>query len=301
MPTSVDEVIARIPGWKDDPALRVTPLGGGITNHNFRIDTRGESFVLRVPGEGTDQLGIDRRAERAANEAAAAIDIAPQVVRFLEPDGYLVTRFIDGRTVAAEEIGRPEMIRRVAEALRAFHARPRIPGSFSAFQVVRDYSAAAQRLGVVFPPDFDQLKRSLDDVESHLPQDPPCPCHNDLLNANFLESGGRLYILDWEYAGMGDATFDLANFSRNHDFTVEQDAVLLDAYAGRASAARLARLRLMRVASDMREAMWGLLQSGVSRLDFDFRGYAERHFQRAAEGIGDPHWRTWLKEAVHGI
>jgi thiamine kinase-like enzyme len=301
MPASVDEVIARIPAWKDDPALRVTTLDGGITNHNFRVDTRGESFVLRLAGEGTDQLGIDRRVERAANEAAAAIGLAPEVVHFLEPEGYLVTRFIHGRTVAAEEIGRPEMIRRVAEALRAFHARPPIPGSFSAFQVVRDYGAAAGRLGMAFPPTFAELKRSLAEVEQHLPRLAPCPCHNDLLNANFLESAGRLYILDWEYAGMGDAYFDVANFSRNHDFSVAQDAALLETYAGRASEARLARLRLMRVASDMREAMWGLLQSGVSRLDFDFRGYAEKHFQRAAEGIGDPHWRTWLKEAVHGI
>jgi thiamine kinase-like enzyme len=301
MPASVDDVIARIPGWKDDPDLRVTPLGGGITNLNYRIDTRGESFVLRLAGEGTDRLGIDRRVERAAHEAAASIGLAPEVVYFLEPEGYLVTRFLAGRPIEAEAIGRPEMIRRVAEGLRAFHGLPPIPGRFSPFQVVRDYAAEARALGVRFPPSFARLAHTMDEIEASLPKAEARPCHNDLLNANFLESDGRVYILDWEYAGMGDAYFDLANFSRHHDFSPEQDAVLLEAHDGQASLARLARLRLMRVTSDMREAMWGLLQTGVSRLDFDFRGYAERHFQRAEEGIGDPQWQTWLKEAVHGI
>jgi thiamine kinase-like enzyme len=100
---------------------------------------------------------------------------------------------------------------------------------------------------------------------------------------------------------MGDPYFDLGNFSRNHGFSEDQDRILLEAYGGRATPGRLARLRLMRIASDMREAMWGLLQSGISRLDFDFRDYADRHFRRAAEGIGDPHWSEWLKEAPHGV
>jgi thiamine kinase-like enzyme len=301
MAASVEDVVARIPAWANDPGLRITPLGGGITNHNYRIDTRGESFVLRVAGEGTEQLGIDREVEHAANRAAAEIGLAPEVVYFLRPEGCLVTRFIEGRPLDEAEMGRQAMIRRVAEALRAVHNLPPIPGVFSAFQVVQDYGEAARRHGVTFPSTFADLKACLDDMEAQLPVTASRPCHNDLLNANFLEAGGRLCILDWEYAGMGDTYFDLANFSRNHNFSTEQDAWLLEAYAGQASRPRMARLQLMRVASDMREALWGLLQSGISKLDFDFRGYADKHFHRAAQGAGDPQWGTWLKEAVHGI
>jgi thiamine kinase-like enzyme len=301
VPGSVTDVVARIPAWANDPGLRITTLGGGITNHNYRIDTRGESFVLRVAGEGTEQLGIDREVEHAANRAAAEIGLAPEVVYFLRPEGYLVTRFIEGRPVDEAEMGRQAMIRRVAEALRAVHNLPPIPGVFSAFQVVQDYAEAARRHGVKFPSTFAEMKASLDDMEAQLPVTASRPCHNDLLNANFLEASGRLCILDWEYAGMGDTYFDLANFSRNHNFNPEQDAWLLEAYAGQASRPRMARLQLMRVASDMREALWGLLQSGISRLDFDFRGYADKHYHRAAQGIGDRQWGTWLKEAVHGI
>jgi thiamine kinase-like enzyme len=296
---TVGNVIARIPEWAGDPDLKATPLGGGITNLNFRIDTRGQSFVLRLAGAGTERLGIDREAECAANRAAAKVGVAPEVVHFLRPEGYLVTRFIDGRPIDEREIGRPETIRRVAEALLRVHSLPPIPGRFSPFAVVRDYDRAARDLGVTFPADFGRLRASLESVEAALPAAPLKPCHNDLLNANFLDDGS-IRILDWEYAGMGDVYFDLGNFSRNHSFDREQDRVLLQAYAGGATPGRMARLQLMRFASDMREAMWGLLQGGVSALDFDFRGYAEKHFRRAAEGIGDPNWKTWIREAAHG-
>jgi thiamine kinase-like enzyme len=296
---TLDQALARIPGW-DGSGTRVTPLGGGITNHNFRIDVDGQSFVLRIVGENTDLLGIDREVEYAASQAAAAVGLAPEVVHFLRPEGCLVTRFIEGRQISPQEIGQPEMIVRVARALRTVHSLPPVLGTFSAFLVVDRYADLARERGVPFPVEYGRLHRHLGEIRASAPGADSRLCHNDLLNANFLDDGS-LRILDWEYAGMGDVTFDLANFSRNHDFHETQDVLLLQAYYGQATPARLARLRLMRVASDMREAMWGLLQSGISQIDFDFRGYADRHFQRAAEGIGDPNWSEWLKEASHGV
>jgi thiamine kinase-like enzyme len=124
----------------------------------------------------------------------------------------------------------------------------------------------------------------------------PCLCHNDLLNANFLDDG-RLRILDWEYAGMGDPFFDLANFAVNHEFSEEQEALLLQAYFGEATPARHARLKLMKIMSDFREAMWGMIQIGISQLDFDFRGYADKHFDRLSEAMQNPAWEQWLEEA----
>ena len=298
MALTLEQAIARVPGW-DAPGLTVTPLGGGITNHNFRVDVGGESFVLRLVGENTDLLGIDREVEYAASLAAAAIGLAPEVVAFLRPEGCLVTRFVEGRPIEPDEMGRPEMITRVGGALRTIHALQPVTGTFSPFQVVDEYARLARQRKVAFPVGFERLHRELDGIPGR-PGSQACLCHNDLLNANFLDDG-TLRILDWEYAGMGDVFFDLANFSRNHDFHETQDVLLLQAYFGQATPARLARLRLMRVASDMREAMWGLLQSGISQLDFDFRAYADRHFQRAAEGIGDPQWSTWLQEASHAV
>ena len=240
MALTVEQAIARVPGW-DDPGLKVAPLGGGITNHNFRIDIGGESFVLRLVGQGTGLLGIDRDVEYAAHLAAAAVGVAPEVVAFLQPEGCLVTQFINGRPIDPVEMGRPEGIGRVARALRTVHALPPVRATFSPFRVVDDYARLAREHNVRFPHEFDRLHRQLDEI----PQRPGADarlCHNDLLNANFLDDG-TLRILDWEYAGMGDVTFDLANFSRNHDFHETQDVLLLQAYFGQATPPRLARLR----------------------------------------------------------
>ena len=122
------------------------------------------------------------------------------------------------------------------------------------------------------------------------------PCHNDLLNANFLDDSS-IRIVDWEYAGMGDRFFDLANFSVNHEFEVEDDRRLLETYFGEARDDDLASLRMMRFMSDFREAMWGVLQSGISELDFDFTGYARKHFARMEATASDPAFTAFLRTA----
>jgi thiamine kinase-like enzyme len=120
------------------------------------------------------------------------------------------------------------------------------------------------------------------------------PCHNDLLNANFLDDGA-IRIVDWEYAGMGDRFFDLANFSVNHEFGVEDDRRLVSAYFGVERDADVAAVRLMRFMSDFREAMWGVLQSGISELDFDFTGYATKHFDRMDRTAADRKFAGYLR------
>ena len=304
MALTLDQAIARVPMWRGARDLKTAPLGGGITNQNFRVDVNGESFVLRIGGENTELLGIRREHERAANEAAARIGIAPEVVYFIEPEGYLVTRFVNGRPLPREEIGKPENIRRVAASLKRIHALPAIPGAFSPFRTVEDYTAIARRYGVTFPNNFDWLMARLREIETAFLRDSftPRPCHNDLLNENFLVedprqgNDGAIRILDWEYAGMGDIAFDLANFAVHHSFNDGQDQFLLECYFGEATPRRVARHRLMKIASDCREAMWGMVQVGISKLDFDFRAYADKHFARMASMIRDARYAEWMAE-----
>ena len=297
MALTLDQAIARVPMWRGARDLKTTPLGGGITNQNFRVDVSGESFVLRIGGENTELLGIHREHERAANEAAARIGIAPEVAYFIEPEGYLVTRLVRGRPLPREEIGTPENIRRVAETLKRIHALPAIPGAFSPFRTVEDYAAIARRYNVASPDNFDWLIARVREIEAALLRDPftPRPCHNDLLNENFLDDGA-IRILDWEYAGMGDPAFDLANFAVHHEFSDEQDRFLLECYFGDVTPRHFARHKLMKIASDCREALWGIVQIGISKLDFDFRAYADKHFARMAEMIRDTRYAQWLAE-----
>jgi thiamine kinase-like enzyme len=258
---------------------RVTALSGGITNHNFRVDVDGSSFVLRMGGADTHLLGIDRHAERAASERASEIGVGPRVERFVEPEGWLVTRFIDGRPISIENLRRPETIRRIAASLRKLHDAEPIPGRFDSHAVVEEYSREAAGRGVAIPSAYAAAHEESERIRAARGPQQHVPCHNDLLNANFLDDG-EIRIVDWEYAGMGDRYFDLANLSVNHEFVEGEDRVLLEAYFGEATDESLRDLRQMKFMSDFREAMWGVLQSGISELDFDFKAYATKHFKR---------------------
>jgi thiamine kinase-like enzyme len=295
--TGVAEVAAERlwPGRK----ARITALSGGITNRNYRVDVNSSSFVLRIGGNDTKLLGIDRGVEHAASLRAAEVGVGPQVIAFVEPEGWLVTRFIAGRPVAPEEIRAPEGIRRVAAVMRKIHEAAAIPGRFDAYAVVDEYREEAQKHGVWIPAEFAHAHHVSERIRRARGPQPQVPCHNDLLNANFLDDG-EIRIVDWEYAGMGDRFFDLANLSVNHDFGIEEDRLLLAAYFGVERPADLAALRLMRLMSDFREAMWGVLQSGISTLDFDFRKYADKHFSRLLLAAGDPDFEHYLRQASAG-
>ena len=271
------------------------PLGGGITNRNFKVTLQGgEQVVLRIGGKDTELLGIDRYDEQAATRRAAEAGLAPDVIAFVEPEGYLVTRFVDGHPVSAEELRRPEALRDIAGSLRRFHDGPPIPGRFDAFRVVEAYHATAAGRGIGSPAEYTRAKEVAGRIEQARGVQQLRPCHNDLLNANFIHDGSRLWIVDWEYAGMGDRFFDLANFSVNHELSDDENAEFLRAYFGELRDEDVRALTLMRFMSDFREAMWGVVQQAVSELEFDFASYAESHFERLRRTAEEPAFRTAL-------
>jgi len=278
--------------WPDRPA-RISELGGGITNKNFKVDVQGGVFVLRMGGARTELLGIDRAVEYAAGSRAYEVGVGPEVVEFVRSEGWLVARFIDGSAISPGEMRKPEMLARIAPALHRFHDSPAIPGHFDAHAVVEDYRAKAAQHGVAIPSEFDEAHEVSERIRRARGPQEPVPCHNDLLNANFIDDGD-IRIVDWEYAGMGDRFFDLANFSVNHEFDVEDDRRLLAAYFGEARETDLASVRLMRFMSDFREAMWGVLQSGISELDFGFLDYATKHFSRLEATASAPEFEDYF-------
>ena len=282
--------------------LTLTALSGGITNRNYLITGAGmaERYVIRLAGNDTHLLGISREVEHAATVAAAGVGIGPEVTAFIRPEGYLVTRFIVGEPVSLEQVHQPATLRRVADSIRRIHGGPAIPGLFVPLRIVEAYMALAIERGVPRPAAWGdahavgrRIERALLDAPIELR-----PCHNDLLNANFIDDGERIRIVDWEYAGMGDPFFDLGNFSVNHGLAADEDAILLAAYEGEVRASRLSRLALMRTVSDFREAMWGVLQQGISSLDVDFVAYAGEHFDRLIANASTPTFERALHETA---
>ena len=282
--------------------VTLTALSGGITNRNFLVTLadRRERYVIRLAGNDTHLLGISREVEHAATVAAAGVGVGPEVVAFIRPEGYLVTRFIEGGPVSDAAVHQPDTLVRVADSLRRIHGGPAIPGLFVPLRIVEAYRALAQARGVRIPPEYGSAAAIGRRIELACLSNPIDlkPCHNDLLNANFIDDGTRIRIVDWEYAGMGDPFFDLGNFSINHELTADEDAFLLSSYEGSAGVGRLARLTLMRVVSDFREAMWGVLQQGISTLNVDFVAYADEHFDRLLANAATQGFQRALRDAA---
>jgi thiamine kinase-like enzyme len=273
-------------------------LGGGITNRNFRVKLGEHDYVVRLPGKDTELLGIDRQAERLATEAAAELGIAPAVAAAL--DDCLVTQFVSCAPLDASELA--DEVEQLALDLRAFHeCEVRLPTRFDVPKLLGDYAAIVDARAGTLPAEYAETVRLSEKISAALTLDRARPCHNDLLAGNVIRArdDGRLMLVDWEYAGMGDARFDLGNLSVNNDFDEAADERLLSAYYGEPpSSTQRAALALMRVLSDAREAAWGVVQGEISELDFDFDGYACEHFERLRATAAEPRFERWLESAA---
>jgi thiamine kinase-like enzyme len=298
MDQHIERILGQIPGW-NVAGTTVTPLVGGITNQNYRVDVGGETFVLRIGGKGTHLLGIDRGRESICTAIAAQVGVGAEVMHFLAAEDVLVTRFIVGTGISPEHAAQHETLRRIVDSIKRYHAGPAFPGTFSPFETVRNYHTLALEHGVSFPDTLPQVFALMGQIEQALAKsgtEHTKPCHNDLLASNFIDDGQTIRILDWEYAGMGDLFFDLGNFAVNQSLNEEQCELLSGYYFGEVRPADLAHLHLMRLGSDLRESFWGFLQMGISELDFDYREYAHHHLNRFLRNVEISPFEQWLQE-----
>jgi thiamine kinase-like enzyme len=272
-------------------------LEGGITNRNFRVTLGEREYVARLPGRDTDLLGIDRAAERLANDAAARLGLAPGVVAALEQ--CLVTEYVACSPLSAAEVSGE--VEAIAAALRTFHdSDVLLPARFDVPDLLERYAAIVRARGGELPAAYAEASAAAVRIAAALSRSEPRPCHNDLLAANLIRARAddRLLIVDWEYAAMGDPRFDLGNLAVNNDLDEAAEERLLSAYHGAPPTdPQRAALKLMRVASDAREGAWGVVQGQLSELEFDFDGYAREHFERLREAVARADFEDWLAVA----
>lgn len=294
----ITAIVQRLEGRLGLAAGSPTPLQGGITNRNYRVRLGERDYVVRLPGKDTALLGISRDAERIAADAAAQLGIAPAVAA--AEDRCLVTEYVDAAPIDGERLrAAPEP---VAAALRSFHdCGVRLPVRFWVPELLDAYARIVAERGGSLPESYASTQALMRRIAAALPLSDPVPCHNDLLSGNLLRVDAtpeRILLVDWEYAGMGHRLFDLGNLAVNNDFDEQAEGRLLTAYFGEPPGPdRRAALRLMRIASDAREGAWGVLQTVVSDLDFDFDSYGAHHFARLAQAAGDPRLEEWLHAA----
>ncbi len=297
MDQHIEHILNQVPGWNAAEA-QVSPLVGGITNQNYRVDIGGETFVLRIGGKGTHLLGIDRGRESTCTSIAAQVGVGAEVIHFLPGEDVLITHFITGTGITPEIAAQAEILPRIVASIKRYHAGPNFPGTFSPFDTVRSYHTLALENGVTFPKTLPQVFALMQQREQALAAGGSTyirPCHNDLLAGNFIDDNHAIRILDWEYAGMGDLFFDLGNFAVNQSLNEEQCHLLLLHYFGEVQPAHLAHLNLMRLGSDLRESFWGFLQLGISELDFDYKEYAHHHLNRFLDNIQSAPFKEWLQ------
>ena len=295
-------VIAAVPEWRAHEPT-VTPIEAGRTNRNFRVDVGGAGFFLRMSDEDTALLGIDRTAEYEAAIDAAAAGVAPEVVAHIPEHRCLITSWVDGEPLAEGDMERPDVLADVARVVRTIHAGPRLPWSFDAFRIVEGYRRIARERGVSVPDAFEPAHERAGHIEKAFARAPvpERPCHNDLLADNFLRGEEGFWLVDYEYAGMGDPFFDLGNLSINNGLSEASQERLLGLMFDEVTDGHRARLQLMRIMSDFREAMWGVVQQALSTLDIDYVGYAERHFDRLSRSMADERFDGWLERASRPI
>jgi thiamine kinase-like enzyme len=298
----LDAVIAAVPEWRGHEPT-ITPIEAGRTNRNYRVDVGSATFFLRLSHEDTALLGIDRVAEYEAALAAAASGVGPEVVAHLPEHGCLITAWVAGEPLAEGDMEQESVLADVARVVSTIHAGPALPATFDAFRIVEAYRRVSVERGVPIPEAYGPAHAHAERIEAAFARAPvPArPCHNDLLSDNFLRGTDGFWLVDYEYSGMGDPFFDLGNLSINNGLSEASQETLLRLMFGEPTQAHRARLQLMRIMSDYREAMWGVIQQGLSTLDIDYVAYADRHFERLLRSMADERFERWLEQAAEAI
>jgi thiamine kinase-like enzyme len=298
----LDAVIAAVPEWRGHEPT-ITPIEAGRTNRNYRVEVGSATFFLRLSPEDTALLGIDRVAEYEAALAAAASGVGPEVVAHLPEHGCLITAWVAGEPLAEGDMEQESVLADVVRVVSTIHAGPALPATFDAFRIVEAYRRVSVERGVPIPEAYGPAHAHAERIEAAFARAPvpPRPCHNDLLSDNFLRGTDGFWLVDYEYSGMGDPFFDLGNLSINNGLSEASQETLLRHMFGEPTQAHRARLQLMRIMSDYREAMWGVIQQGLSTLDIDYVAYANRHFERLLRSMADERFERWLEQAAEAI
>ena len=282
---------ARLACWSGpvDPQ----PLAGGITNTNFVVEDKGSRFVVRI-GDDIPVHGVMRFNELAAAKAAEAAGISPPITHH-EP-GALVMRHVEGRTLAPEDIAQRPMLERILPLIAQVHREmpKHLQGPaliFWVFHVVRSYARFLNDHGSAHTSKLPRLLAVAEELERAVGPIEVVFGHNDLLAANFIDAGERLWLIDWDYAGFNSPLFDLANLASNNALTPEDESWMLESTFGRADDDLLSRYHAMTCASLLRETMWSMVSEITSALDFDYAAYTADYLNRFEAALAAFHNR----------
>lgn len=279
------------------PGLFVIERLGSLTNVSFKVTFDGEAYALRLPGEGTSEY-IDRAAEEHSSRIAASAGVGPEVVFFDRRDGTMLCRFMEGVAMTPERFGEDRSApARAALALKRVHSfGETFEARFDVFEIFDRYLELLRVLQVPLPESFRTLVQEALAVRQALESSPThlVPSHNDPWPSNFVDTGEKMCLLDWEYSGMNDRMWDLADLSVEAGFTPEQDRSMMRAYFGKPQAALYSRLALYKAMSDLLWALWAMVQHAGGNPQDDFLSYALKRLGRCEARMSEPVFESHL-------
>ena len=294
---TIEELVADFAPWKGS-TVQIERLAGGLTNTNFKVTVNSRPYFVRIPGEGTELLAVDRQNEYHNAQAAAETGVGPRIIHYLPEQNIMVLEFLEGATMSNAELNKPGMPSRVAGVVKRLHAGRRFLTDFDMFRLTDYYLGTCKERGIRIPEGYTERMPTVARIERAMAAKalPTVPCHNDLLAENYMEVDGDLRLIDFEYSGNNDPCFELGNTCQELEYNEAQQEQVCEAYFGRASAALLSRMKLNMIMSDVGWGLWAAIQARISSIDFDFWGWATQRWGRAVQKMDSVEFERWLKD-----
>lgn len=298
MAITIEQVVERMADWQGQPVV-IHPLSGGLTNTNYRVEVGGVPYVVRIPGASTELLAVDRANEYHNTEAADDAGVGPHIAYYLADERVMVLDFIRGETMSIAKLQAPGMPTRIAHALKELHAGPRFLHDFNMFRLTEFYLRVADEDAVKIPDGFRAYMPQVARIEAAMARQPlpTVPCHNDLLAENYIDDGNQLWLVDYEYSGNNDPTFELGNTCQEQQYDEARIVEMCAAYFGQAYPDTLgvARMKLNMIMSDVGWSLWAAIQAKISTIEFDFWGWAVERWGRATAKMDAAEFEMWLQ------
>lgn len=293
----IEEVVAKIPEWKNKQ-VSITPLSGGLTNSNFKVEVDGVPYFVRVPGASTELLAVNRENEYHNSKAAHEAGVGPNVLYHLPDYFVMVLEFLNGKTMSKDSLNQPGMPTRMAQAIKKLHSGPRFLTDFHMFRLTEYYLQICDEQSIIIPDGYLERMPTIETIEQAMFVKPleTVPCNNDLLAENYIDDGKQLWLIDYEYSGNNDPTFELGNTCQEMQFNDSQIGEVCAAYFGEAAADKVARMKLNMIMSDVGWGLWAAIQAKISTIEFDFWGWAIERWGRAVEKMDSKEFEGWLMD-----
>ncbi|HLA07367.1 MAG TPA: choline/ethanolamine kinase family protein [Anaerolineales bacterium] len=293
----IEEVVAKIPEW-EGKNVSISPLSGGLTNSNFKVEVDGTPYFVRVPGASTELLAIDRDNEYHNTKAASEAGVAPRIFHHLPEYHVMVIEFLSGKTMSKDSLNQPGQPTRIAQAIKRLNAGPRFLLDFNMFRLTEYYLSLCLDRDIKVPDGYLKRMPTIQRIAGAMNVKPlaTVPCNNDLLAENYIDDGKQLWLIDYEYSGNNDPTFELGNTCQEMQFNDDQIAEVCAAYFGEATPNMIARMKLNMIMSDVGWGLWAAIQAKISTIDFDFWGWAIERWGRAVEKMDSVEFGGWIMD-----